>query len=98
LQRALDALVPLAPMLFEMVENQQTLADSGLYPGCGSTCFGQWHEELARVAADASLRLPALLPPSDQFRGGRHGVHTPHLKALLDEMCEVYRIEPGAAW
>lgn len=30
--------------------------------------------------------------------GGRKGVHTPHLQPLLDEMTEVFSIDPGADW
>ena len=30
--------------------------------------------------------------------GGRQAIHTPHLKPLLDEMTEVYNIEPTAEW
>ena len=30
--------------------------------------------------------------------GGRYGKHTPHLQPLLDEMTEVYAIDPSADW
>jgi ring-1,2-phenylacetyl-CoA epoxidase subunit PaaC len=99
IQKALDALAPLAPMLFEGVEGQQALCDGGLCPGgCGPTMFNEWRDGIQNIASQSKLRLPNLQPPSPQARAGRHGVHTPHLKELLDEMCEVYRVEPGAAW
>jgi ring-1,2-phenylacetyl-CoA epoxidase subunit PaaC len=98
MQTALDGLSPLAPMLFEMVEGQQALADAGIYPGCGPTMFDEWRQQLQRIAAASTLRLPDLPTPPADARGGRHGIHTPHLKELLNEMCEVYRMEPGAAW
>src|SRR5262245_16399820 len=98
MQKALDALAPVAPMLFEMVEGQQALAEADLYPGCGPAAFEQWRDALQRIAKQSNLRLPDLQPPPPETKGGRRGVHTPHLKELLDEMCEVYRIEPGAAW
>lgn len=98
LQRALDALAPLSPMLFEMVEGQQALADASLYPGCGPTAFQEWREQLRQVTDKSDLRLTDLQPPADNARGGRHGVHSPHLAELLDEMGEVWRVEPGAKW
>ncbi len=30
--------------------------------------------------------------------GGRKGQHTEHLQPLLDEMSEVFRIDPAAEW
>ena len=30
--------------------------------------------------------------------GGRHGQHTEHLQPLLDEMAEVFRLDPTAEW
>jgi len=98
MQKALDALAPLAPMLFEMVEGQQALCDADMYPGCGPTMFTEWRDQLRQITAQSKLRLPELQTPVPGARGGRHGVHTPHLKELLDEMCEVYRVEPGAVW
>jgi ring-1,2-phenylacetyl-CoA epoxidase subunit PaaC len=30
--------------------------------------------------------------------GGRYGYHTEYLQPLLDEMTEVYRLDPTAEW
>ncbi|MDX5321684.1 MAG: phenylacetate-CoA oxygenase subunit PaaI, partial [Bacteroidota bacterium] len=30
--------------------------------------------------------------------GGRTGKHTEHLQPLLEEMTEVFRVDPGAEW
>lgn len=97
LQRALDGLTPLATWLFEPFEGLKTLVDAKLYPGSDFTMYDQWREALRRVLdqADLSAKLEVGSPETP---GGRRGVHTPHLKELLEEMCEVYRIEPGAAW
>jgi ring-1,2-phenylacetyl-CoA epoxidase subunit PaaC len=59
--------------------------------------FDDWQAEIAPIIKQSNLRL-VFHPPYPAKRGGRHGVHTPHFKDMLDEMCEVYRIEPGAAW
>lgn len=97
LQSALEQLAPFAPMLFEAVEDQQTLADAGVYPGCGPDVFERWRDQLQAIAGEAGLRLE-LDAPDAGIIGGRRGQHSEHLTALLDEMCEVYRLEPGAAW
>ena len=49
------------------------------------------------VTEAAGLTLVIDRPLADTV-GGRQGEHTEHLEPLLDEMCEVYRIEPRAAW
>ena len=100
MQKALDALAPHASMLWEPTEGEDALAAAGAYPrgvrGSGDN-FNAWRDELLRLTDAAGLRLN-LQPPSPAARGGRHGAHSQHLKPLLDEMGEVYRTEPGAAW
>jgi ring-1,2-phenylacetyl-CoA epoxidase subunit PaaC len=101
-QTALDALAPLAPGLFQEVGGQSQLQIEGLYTIASVDLYDQWLAALSRgiAGANLNLKLPATLASSHASisGGGRRGVHTPHLKELLDEMCEVYRIEPGAAW
>lgn len=97
LQRAIDALAPHGVMLFETVEGQAELETNGVYPGSNEQMFAQWSKAIKTIIAQAGLMmtLPALDP---EARGGRHGIHAPHFAAMLDEMCEVYRVEPDAAW
>ena len=97
MQRALDALLPHAVMLFEPTEGEDLLVNAKIIPFRFAGRFDQWGDELAQVAKRSNLILK-FHPPYPAKRGGRHGVHTPHLKELLDEMCEVYRTEPGVAW
>ncbi|MHC4107629.1 MAG: Phenylacetic acid catabolic protein, partial [Planctomycetota bacterium] len=73
------------------------LESAGLYPPADQDMFEQWSQALLAVTDAAGLEL-ALKPPSPNTPGGRRGHHTKHLKPLLDEMCEVYRLEPEAAW
>jgi ring-1,2-phenylacetyl-CoA epoxidase subunit PaaC len=96
LQRALEALAPMASSLFEPVEGQESLETAGVYPARGDL-FMQWRDEVTSVLSKAGLTAP-LSPPDPNVKGGRRGVHTPAFSELLDEMCEVYRIEPGTAW
>ncbi len=95
MQSALDRLSPVAPSLLEPVAGQQELESAGIYPNGGTAMFDAWRSALA--AGAAGLTLTVRPPPSGEI-GGRRGRHTGHLKTLLDEMCEVYRLEPGAAW
>ena len=97
LQKALDVLAPLASMLWERVDGEDALATSNVYPGGAGHDFGAWREALQRMTQAGGRKLD-LQPPAPQARGGRRGEHTQHLKPLLDEMGEVYRTEPGAAW
>ena len=97
IQRALDALAPHAATLFEPVDGQEALEDSGLYPAGDGVLFDRWSEAVTAVTDRATLTLSPKRPDS-AARGGRRGAHTPHLEKLLDEMCEVWRLEPDAAW
>ena len=99
LQKAIDSLSPLASSLLEPVEGQEQLEQSGLYPLIQNDPdpFARWERELRDVARQSHLSLK-LERTAEQAQGGRWGKHTPHLKELLEEMCEVYRLEPDAAW
>ena len=97
MQQALDALVGEACMLFEAIDDEDALADAGVFPVVGGDPFDVWCTAVTAVAADAGLQL-APRRPDGQRRGGRRGEQAPHFGGLLDEMCEVYRIAPQAAW
>ncbi|HWB20967.1 MAG TPA: 1,2-phenylacetyl-CoA epoxidase subunit PaaC [Phycisphaerales bacterium] len=99
LQRALDALAPLAVALWEPVENEQQLVTANLYPQSTDLSFESWAAKLQHVMKTANLKLT--LPPRAsalKSKAGRAGVHTSHLAPLLNEMCEVRRADPGAKW
>ncbi len=97
MQSALDRLATVAPMLFEPVDGQEALESAGLYPPGGSSMFDAWSSALRAVTEAAGLQLE-ITPPPPSTQGGRHGRHTKHLEPLLDEMCQVFRLEPTAAW
>ena len=97
MQRSLDALAAIAPSLFETIEHEHELVAADVYPRAEKDMFETWRNELEQIANDSSLKLD-LHPPSPQAIGGRRGKHTEHLAPLLHEMCEVYRLEPNAAW
>ena len=97
MQAALDELSLLAPMLLEPTPGLQALEEEGVYPNVEGGSFERWSRALAHVARAAGLNLQ-LQPPPDNALGGRRGRHSPAFAALLDELTEVYRLEPEAAW
>ncbi|MCH7812650.1 MAG: phenylacetate-CoA oxygenase subunit PaaC [Planctomycetes bacterium] len=97
MQAALEALLPDAAMLFEPTLGIEALEQAQVYPPGEQDLFERWLADVRRVTDDAGLRLD-VAPPPPEARGGRRGQHGHEFAALLDEMCEVYRIEPEAAW
>ena len=97
LQEALDTIGPYAPMLFEQVDGEARLVEAGIYPQLENEMFEIWCDCLQQVAQQSGLNLTLAAPDADA-KGGRSGKHSEHFAPLLDEMCEVYRLEPGAAW
>jgi ring-1,2-phenylacetyl-CoA epoxidase subunit PaaC len=57
----------------------------------------QWLASVTPIIEKANLKIPA---ESDwnPVLGGRKGYHTEHLDQLVDEMSEVFRIEPNTEW
>ncbi|MHC4088968.1 MAG: 1,2-phenylacetyl-CoA epoxidase subunit PaaC [Planctomycetota bacterium] len=97
IQTALDSLAPLAGMLFEPTEGQEALESVGVYPPGPADMFERWRGDLLAVAGDAGLNLNLERPPAEAV-GGRGGRHSEAFEALLDELCQVYRLEPQAQW
>jgi ring-1,2-phenylacetyl-CoA epoxidase subunit PaaC len=57
----------------------------------------RWTKKVEEIISQTQLRLPdwKLINP---VVGGRIGKHTEHLQPLLDEMSEVFKIDPTAEW
>ncbi len=96
-QAALNALSGAAAMLFEPTDGVDVLEREGIYPAGEGSLFDRWQEDVGRVVAEAGLTLEVVPSPADAV-GGRRGRHGESFTGLLDEMCEVYRVEPEAAW
>jgi ring-1,2-phenylacetyl-CoA epoxidase subunit PaaC len=97
MQEALHTLTPLAPTLLEPTEGLALLEAEGIYPKMEPGMFERWREDLGSVARDAGFTL-TLQPTAATGTGGRRGKHSAAFLPLLDELTEVYRIEPEAAW
>lgn len=94
MQSALNMAWPLALGIFEPGEHESTLIEAGIFAGEASL-QEKWMEEVTALLNKAGLSIPTNASPS---YGGRKGQHTPHLQPLLDEMTEVYSIDPTADW
>jgi ring-1,2-phenylacetyl-CoA epoxidase subunit PaaC len=97
IQEALNALASLAPTLLEPTEGLDLLEAGFVYPRETPDLFEHWSQDLREVAGRAGLDLK-LQPFAKDAVGGRHGRHSEAFLPLLDELTEVYRIEPEAAW
>lgn len=96
LQQSLDYALPFALGLFEESPYENTLIEQQVFAG-ERKLQERWTEKVEEVTKLTELRLPdwnRLTP----VRGGRAGKHTEHLQPLLDEMGEVFRIDPTAEW
>lgn len=97
LQTALDRLADHAAMLAEPVDGVDQLEAAGLYPAGSRTTDEQWRAALAGIAEPNGFTLN--LPARDaSVRGGRRGACSERRIEILDEMCAVYREDPGARW
>jgi ring-1,2-phenylacetyl-CoA epoxidase subunit PaaC len=97
MQKALDQLAPIAPGMFETTSGIELLEAQRIYPRLEPGMFERWSTELQQVAREAKLNLE-LQPLPPNLIGGRRGRHSSAFAALLDELTEVYRLEPEAAW
>ncbi len=96
LQRSLVYAMPFALGIFETSPHEDELISTGIFQG-ENTLQNRWIEKVELVIAQTKLELPD--PKSLQpIFGGRQGKHTEHLQPLLDEMSEVFKIDPTAEW
>ncbi len=92
-QAALKSLWPVVGQLFQPLAAEQDALLAGIYPPAGQL-QAAWAAIVRPFLADAGLQIP---DADGALHDGR-AVHTPHLAALLQEMQEVARLNPGAAW
>ncbi|TAN18408.1 MAG: phenylacetate-CoA oxygenase subunit PaaI [Chitinophagaceae bacterium] len=97
MQQELNHCFPLAAGIFEPAkEFESQLMDEKIYPG-EKKLYELWLDKIYSVVTQASLNLPDIGKVQPVF-GGREGYHTEYLQLLLDEMSEVYKLDPGANW
>lgn len=96
LQNSLNEAMPYALGIFEESKYESLLIDEGIFNG-ETLLKEKWLESIKNILNKTSLNLPEInkiIPET----GGRFGRHTPYLHDLLEEMGEVFRIDPGTEW
>jgi ring-1,2-phenylacetyl-CoA epoxidase subunit PaaC len=96
LQSSLVQALPYALGLFEVSPYEKELIAEGIFEGEASL-EKRWKLKVEELLNQTQLQLPDWKSIS-AVMGGRVGEHTVHLQPLLDEMSEVFRIDPGAEW
>jgi len=96
MQKALSEVFPLALGIFEPGKHEDVLIAEGIFIG-EEALKERWLDAITPVLNQAGLKLPDLSTVAPAF-GGRKGYHTQHLQPMLDEMTEVFRIDPSAEW
>jgi len=96
IQSSLNELFPAAFSLFENFDQEKELIENKIYSG-EEALKNIWIETIKEKCNNFKLQIPKTIN-INEYMGGRQAIHTPHLKPLLDEMTEVYNIEPSAEW
>jgi len=96
IQKALEQTFNLALGIFEPGDFEKELAEMKILSG-EKILRNKWIETIKPIIVSSNLYLPdySLWNPS---YGGRKGKHTEYLQPLLNEMAEVFRIDPETQW
>lgn len=96
LQHSLQNALPYALGMFEPSPYEADLISNRIFEG-ENALREKWIMHVEKVLSQTQLTLPdwKLIEP---VYGGRVGQHSDHLQPLLDEMSEVFRIDPTAEW
>jgi ring-1,2-phenylacetyl-CoA epoxidase subunit PaaC len=96
LQKSLEYAMPYALGIFEDSPFEQDLIKNGIFEG-EQKLKEKWVTKVETIISQTRLHLPDwnLVQP---VMGGRLGKHSEHLQPLLDEMSEVFKIDPTAEW
>ena len=96
MQTALNEAWNYALGMFEESEFEQQLMSEKIFEG-EVELKKRWLEAISPILTKATLIIPNESTWQAQL-GGRKGMHTEHLQPLLDEMSEVFKIDPTAEW
>lgn len=96
MQTALNDAWNYALGLFEEGDFENDLKKEGVF--AGEVALKQlWLETITPTLTKATLTIPHENTWEPKL-GGRKGVHTEHLEPLVEEMSEVFRVDPSAEW
>ncbi|ALD20615.1 1,2-phenylacetyl-CoA epoxidase subunit PaaC [Hymenobacter sp. DG25A] len=96
LQQSLDYTLPYALGLFEKTEQEDAIIAEGIFIG-EDALKARWEESIRAILSQTALQMPDMRTLTPVY-GGRTGEHTEYLQPLLDEMAEVFRLDPTADW
>lgn len=96
MQSAVNEAFPYALGIFEKSPDEEELISTGIFTG-EQALFETWTTSVNEVVSQTSLKLPDIALVEAE-NGGRIGKHTEFLQPLLEEMSEVFRLDPGAEW
>lgn len=96
MQQSLTVAMPYALGMFEESPFEGALIAEGIFEG-EARLREAWTIRVEKVISATQLTLPdwKLVQPA---YGGRVGKHSEHLQPMLDEMSEVFRMDPTAEW
>ncbi len=96
MQQSLTLALPYAMGMFEESPHEPELISEQIFGGEGPLREA-WKARIEKVIAETQLTLPdwKLI---QSVTGGRRGKHSEHLQPMLDEMSEVFRLDPTAEW
>ncbi|MEI6880843.1 MAG: Phenylacetic acid catabolic protein, partial [Bacteroidota bacterium] len=82
--------------IFEEGDFESPLQSENIFAG-EKELQKRWLEAITPTIEKANLKIPAEADWNPVL-GGRKGYHTEHLDQLVNEMSEVFRIEPNTEW
>jgi ring-1,2-phenylacetyl-CoA epoxidase subunit PaaC len=94
MQTALNEAWPYALGMFETTAFENELIETKVFGG-EEALREKWLATVTPILEKALLSVPQNIGAK---MGGRNGYHTEHLQPLIDEMAEVYRLDPSAVW
>jgi ring-1,2-phenylacetyl-CoA epoxidase subunit PaaC len=95
LQSSLDESAGYALGIFEKSPVEDALISEKIFIG-EEEIKSRWIESVNEILKGTKLSFD--LSGAIAIDGGRVGTHTEHLQPLLDEMSEVFRVDPTAEW
>jgi ring-1,2-phenylacetyl-CoA epoxidase subunit PaaC len=96
LQNSLNIAMPYALGMFEESPYEKDLIGDKIFGG-EQALQDRWIKKVEEIIAQTSLQLPDWKTIQPVY-GGRAGKHSEFLQPLLDEMSEVFKIDPTAEW
>lgn len=93
--KAVKECYPFALGIFDKSKWENDLMKKDVFAG-EEVLQQEWLKSMQPVLDAAEIKLPS--KNIEPVYGGRNGFHTRHLNTLLEEMSEVYRLEPNAEW